>query len=218
MLLALQLVVVIAKAVDSVEATLCCFEREGFAGPWRQVGSEWPCTLGLNGLSFEKREGDRKSPCGVFPIEFAFGDEVHKEYAVHMPYVVVEDGLECVDDPKSAYYNQFVYAPLIQERDWDSSEKMAEMGKAYELGLVVGYNRYPVKSGEGSAIFIHIGTGGGTFGCTAMGEKELMQLVSWLDAQKRPCLVQFPLREYQKREVIWGFPICKSFTKYKVLL
>ncbi|MBF8262931.1 MAG: hypothetical protein HW387_596 [Parachlamydiales bacterium] len=50
----------------------------------------------------------------------------------------------------------------------------------------------------GSAIFMHIWRDPGfpTAGCTAMQEKDIGDIVSWLDEKKHPVLVQLPMEEY----------------------
>ena len=68
----------------------------------------------------------------------------------------------------------------------------------YKYGIVVGYNTNPAVPGKGSCIFYHIGTPGSTTaGCTAMSEGEILNLIKFLDKNKKPLIVQAPMAEYQ---------------------
>ena len=144
----------------------------------KKVGADISVYVGAMGVAKEKREGDQKTPAGLFSLKTVFGDEAHRKHAVRMPYRLVEEGLECVDDPKSCHYNQFV-DKTTKQRDWTSSEKMKEFGDSYALGVVIEYK------GDGSCLFIHVGNGG-TAGCVAMGRGDLIRLVEWLDLEKKP--------------------------------
>lgn len=188
----LQLVVVTTPTWDAVEGVLQCYERSSLESPWEKVGPPVAINVGKNGMSFEKREGDGKSPVGLFSLGPVFGDAAHQGYSKNMPFLLIEEDLECVDDPDSRHYNRFVRSDV--ECDWKSSEKMAEVGALYALGIVVGYNMDPIHPGKGSCIFMHVwsGPGRGTAGCTALDRESLIALVSWLDAKKQPCLVQGP--------------------------
>ena len=63
----------------------------------------------------------------------------------------------------------------------------------YKLGVFVGHNKEQ-RPFRGSCIFLHIqrDTNASTAGCTSMKEKELLQLMRWLDEKKRPLLLQVP--------------------------
>ena len=63
----------------------------------------------------------------------------------------------------------------------------------YRYGIVVDHNG--IMEGEesvrgaGSCIFIHIKSIP-TAGCTVMSEEEIKEIIKWLDATKKPLLVQ----------------------------
>ena len=95
--------------------------------------------------------------------------------------------------------------------DWKSSEKMLAVGEQYALGVFVAYNSYPITSGNGSCIFLHIWKDSATptAGCTAMERPSLERIVAWLDAKKNPYLVQLPEGEYKSLEKGWNLPKLK---------
>ena len=91
----------------------------------------------------------------------------------------------------SRRYNLVVERSGVGEVDWKSSERMREVS-GYRWGLVVEHNANPAVAGRGSCIFLHVWAGPdkGTAGCTAMAQPNLEELLRWLDAKKRPALVQ----------------------------
>jgi D-alanyl-D-alanine dipeptidase len=62
----------------------------------------------------------------------------------------------------------------------------------YKYGIVVNHNHIDEEGavkGAGSCIFMHIKKVP-TAGCTVMNEKEMKEIIKWLDADKNPLLVQ----------------------------
>lgn len=216
----LQLLIVLSADWDAIDGALYRYERASSSHPWEQVGSPIEINLGRTGMTWaigdnrQKQEGDGKSPAGLFALGPVFGDEENQMYAKHMPFLLITDDLECVDDPSSSYYNQFVNANSLPHKDWQSSEKMQEIGSLYALGIVVQHNMHPTLPNLGSAIFMHIWgkQGEGSAGCTVMEKEHIQQIVSWLDAKKRPNLVQLPVKEYREKQALWDLPECPSFT------
>jgi L,D-peptidoglycan transpeptidase YkuD (ErfK/YbiS/YcfS/YnhG family) len=78
----------------------------------------------------------------------------------------------------------------------------------YKWLLVVGYNKKDPHPGSGSCIFIHIwrAPGKGTAGCTAMAEKDLVEILQWLKLEENPALVQLPLPVYKQYWKEWQLP------------
>ena len=180
-----QKIVVTTANWNTTAGTLQRYERDGDA--WREVGAAIPVVVGRTGLSDRKREGDGKSPAGVFPIGTLFGFAPSADFA--MPYRQLRDTTECVDDTASRFYNRIVDRDQVKV-DWSSSEKMRSVGE-YVWGAVVDYNTPPV-AGKGSCIFLHVwgGPQSTTAGCTAMREEDLLTVLHWLDPAKKPMLVQ----------------------------
>jgi D-alanyl-D-alanine dipeptidase len=200
-----QIVIVKAETWDSIKAAMSLYEKKG--GTWQTVKHDTPVVLGKKGLgwgrSFNidygqidknapvKKEGDGKSPAGVFAIKQAFGFPEKAPY-IKMPYIMLTDRIECVDDPESQYYNRIVDNSIVSVHDRVSSEKMSAID-AYKIGFLVEHNTGPVAKGCGSCIFFHIWETSekGTSGCTAMAEDDLLFLLQWLDPAKKPLLLQF---------------------------
>ncbi len=217
----LQALIVVTPNWDAVSGVLYRYARASIAHAWERVGYSVPVNIGENGMAWGiglhhnadlkgafKKEGDRKAPAGIFSLVHAFGDTAHRPYAKQIPYLPIERDLECVDDPSSRFYNQFVRRKAAEESDWKSSEKMAEVGYLYALGLVVGHNIDSPQPGLGSCIFMHIWPDAktGSAGCTIMEESNLIEIISWLDIAKEPCLIQLPSEEYAQRQAAWNLP------------
>jgi D-alanyl-D-alanine dipeptidase len=216
-----QLIIVTTGFWTGCKARLCCFERTdaGWIGQMRPfdvvVGKEgiaWDRKLkGVAGKDPVKREGDGKSPAGVFPLLHAMGQAATPPNMVSFRYEQIRPDMHCVDDAGSAYYNRIVcdseLGPRAEER-WNSSEQLGQLTEEYRWLIVVDYNRQDPKPGAGSCIFIHLwrSPDKGTAGCTAMAEKDLLALLRWLRNEKNPLLVQMPEAEYERTWKNWGLP------------
>jgi len=215
-----QLLVVISPDWNAIEGKLYCFQRNASAQTWELVLPPIPIVLGKKGMAWgrgvqdftthegpHKVEGDGKSPAGLFYLGTLFGDAAHRSSALRMPYMLITEGLEWVDDPHSLYYNQCATLDACDKCDWKSSEKMDEE-KLYALGGVIEHNTSPIIPGKGSAIFLHIWRHNhtGTAGCTAMQEGDLSRVTTWLDCAAHPSLLQLPLNEYESKKLAWGLP------------
>lgn len=216
-----QLVVVTNTEWDQTVATMRRFERKSEQKPWTSVGKPVTVNLGRTGLAWgrsplmegftppkndhSKREGDGRSPAGVFPFLKAFGHPRAPEgYSdKNLPFLKVTDQ-QCVDDKTSEYYNQIVAPAEVGGVTWNSAEKMKI--DLYKLGLVVGHNCPKADPGMGSCIFFHLQAGPGkpTSGCTSMEPGSLRDLVLWMQADEHPTLVQMPSSVYKKLGA--GFP------------
>jgi len=136
-----------------------------------------------------KREGDGRSPAGVFALPFAFGQPARN---IRYPYRRMEAVHRCVDDCRSKYYNRIIDR-RTSDQDYGSSEPMKLASGLYRYGIFVAHNPRSIP-GAGSCIFMHIRdpSGVATSGCTAMSEQNLLALIDWLDPRKNPLLVQMP--------------------------
>lgn len=196
-----QLIVVTAPGESSTTATMRRYERE--ADAWREVGEAVPVVIGRTGLEADKREGDGKSPAGLFRLGRAFGFDAAAP--TRMPYLPLRATTECVDDVLSKHYNAIVERDAV-EVDWKSSEKMRAID-VYRWGIVVLYNEERTP-GRGSCIFIHLVSESQkpTAGCTAMSADALSDLLAWLDPAAQPLLAQYTEEEYARLREKLGLP------------
>jgi L,D-peptidoglycan transpeptidase YkuD (ErfK/YbiS/YcfS/YnhG family) len=218
----LQAVVVTTSDSSAVQGVGQLYERKSAGSNWKSVGKDFPVVIGRNGLAWErasspndalaplseiKKEGDGRSPAGLFPLTFAFG-RPEKPGGVKLSYTKLEKYSECVDDAASHHYNKLVERLQVGIFDWKSSEKMLEVGPEYDLGLFVAHNSYPVRSGDGSCIFLHVwkDAATGTSGCTAMKREDLERILAWADPAKTPYLVQMTIADLKKYQTSWKLP------------
>ena len=214
-----QLVLVVTPGWDTTSGTLRRYTRSSGTASWRRAGPAVPVVVGASGLAWgadslgapadpHKREGDGRSPAGVFPLDSAFGFAPASAMSrLRMPYVPLVAGTECVDDTASEQYNTVVNRDRVPRVDWNSSEHMRRIDQ-YQVGVMVGYNVRPVNRGHGSCIFLHIwnGPGSSTAGCTAFPRADVEALLGWLDPRNKPVLVQLPGAEYSRLKRSWALP------------
>ena len=124
--------------------------------------------VGYNGVG-QASEGSATTPQGVFPAGMAFG--VQADPGCPTGYTVLNNSHYWVDDPSSAYYNQFVSTDEITP-DWNSAEHLISATQAYAYCLEIGYNQECVP-GAGSAMFLHCLSGGATLGCVAIPQSDM---------------------------------------------
>jgi len=211
-----QLVLVVTPNETATSGVLYRFERDSEDSPWKEVAPQVKIVVGRAGLASGaglhrepvpglslKKEGDGKSPAGVFALTSAFGFEDARA-GLRLPYVPLTDTIECVDDPSSRHYNRLVDRNEISSPDWKSSEKMREI-EEYVFGVVVAQNSEPIAPGAGSCIFLHAWSGpeSTTVGCTAMPTERIREIVRWLDAAAEPVLVQLTEAAYEALRDPW---------------
>lgn len=220
-----QMIVVTTPDWNTVSGQLQRYERAKPGKRWKAVGSPVAIVVGKSGMAWGaglvptgspkirsaqdpfKKEGDGKSPAGVFRLSSAFGYSTQPLPGLKLPYTPLTPTVECVDDVTSHYYNRIVDRAAVTP-DWNSSEHMASEGEAYRWGAVIGHNANPPVPGVGSCVFLHIwgGPAVGTAGCTALPRDQLEPILTWLNPAASPILVQLPQAQYQKLKKLWHLP------------
>ena len=179
-----QLIFATNRDASSALVTLHALERNN--GVWHLVFPIFTGSIGGMGFAAmdKKREGDGKSPSGIFPLGVAFGYD--PSVATKLPYRQATDNDFWVDDVNSEDYNKWVKG----KPDAASWEKMKRDDDQYKYGVVIEYNTDPVIKGKGSAIFLHVWKGGeSTVGCVSMPEEMVLKILGWLDPSKKPLII-----------------------------
>ncbi|GAA4349351.1 L,D-transpeptidase family protein [Angustibacter luteus] len=130
--------------------------------------------VGKNGVSASKREGDLRTPAGVFPLRGGFGANGNPGLATGS-WLRVDAKDVWVDDSSSSLYNTHQRTPASGR--WDSAEKLLNT-PAYGYAQVIGYNEARTP-GRGSAIFFHVDLGHGTAGCVSLPTGSLLRVMRW---------------------------------------
>lgn len=219
-----QHVLVVMESMTDTWGSLHRMERRpgvrGGEDTWQRIGRPLDVVVGLSGVG-PKREGDNRSPQGVFEFGSAFGYTPEPPWAVLIPYEAMPPGAVCVDDTLSAFYNQIVDPtdlPEGERQDWATAEEMrrdlAFRDELYRWGVVVRYNDLPATPGGGSCIFLHIWRDpeSPTEGCTAMSPGDLLAVMRWLDPAAEPVLVQGDryYLEYLAEEGVLPYPLPRN--------
>jgi L,D-peptidoglycan transpeptidase YkuD (ErfK/YbiS/YcfS/YnhG family) len=161
---------IIFVAADSGRADVSMYEKAK-DGRWtlllKAVGHS-----GKNGIG-KTREGDSKSPSGIYRLSMAFG--VKDNPGTAMPYVKVDSHCYWVSDSHSRYYNRFVRDDKII-RDWNDAEHLIAAPHSYAYVLAVGYNER-CRKGLGSAIFFHCAMDETTEGCITIPEADMVRVM-----------------------------------------
>lgn len=216
-----QLVLVVTDDWNADHGVLRTYERAG-AG-WRETGKQEPVTVGRNGSAWgaglhthvsggpDKREGDGRSPAGVFAIGSAFG------YAdtgiTALPYQPMQRSHYCMDVDSSPLYNRIVDAREVGTAAVAGSTEPMRLDlhnagdQRYRLGFVIEHNA-AAQPGAGSCIFAHLWKqpGQATAGCTAMADPTMARLLGWLRPDANPVFVLLPRDQYRRLQHEWQLP------------
>lgn len=215
-----QLVLVVTSDWDANQGVMYTFERD--AASWQprarevavsigRAGSAWGIGFHAPQTGVQKKEGDGRSPAGIFAVGLAFGYAANERAGI--PYRGMTAFDYCIDVNGSPDYNRIVDARYVaRETIEKSTEPMrrdinASGDQRYKLGFVIDHNPQDV-SGQGSCIFAHLwgAPGQTTSGCTAMTEPAMRDLLTWLDVSKRPVFVLLPHAEYRRLQMSWNLP------------
>ncbi len=136
----------------------------------------WRCCHGRGGLRRHKEEGDGASPVGLLPLRrvlFRADRGAAPETAVPLEPIGRQDGW--CDDPADRRYNRAVRLPYPARH-----EMLWREDGIYDIVGVLGWNDDPVRSGAGSAIFLHVARPdyAPTEGCVALAAVDLRALLA----------------------------------------
>jgi L,D-peptidoglycan transpeptidase YkuD (ErfK/YbiS/YcfS/YnhG family) len=148
----------------------------------RRQGSQWVSVMGtmyghvgLHGVApaGAKREGDERTPSGVFRLGVGFG--VRADPGTWFSWHRTTTADVWVDDSSSSLYNTMQRKPANGR--WDSAEDLYVPGP-YDYVQVIDYNTARVP-GRGSGIFLHVDHQSGTHGCVSVPRAQLLALLRW---------------------------------------
>lgn len=195
---------ILVKCTGGTRATVEMWEKvsvsgssfgDGKAASPEQTAVEWnrivSCNAytGINGLG-KKKEGDRKTPVGIFNITMAFGRKKSPGTA-GISYTKLNRYHYWSDERDT--YNQFIDVRDLN-RSKMSGEHLIRYDPWYNYALALDYNR-ACKYKKGSAIFLHCVGGGraSTMGCIAVPEKNMKTIVENTTEHTKICI--FPSEE-----------------------
>ena len=135
---------------------------------------KFKCCVGREGLTKNKKEGDFKTPKGIFKIEnLYFRKDRIKKPLTKLKCIEIKKNMAWCNDPKSKKYNK-----LTKIDKNISYEKLFRKDHKYDLLIPIKYNFDKITPGKGSCIFIHLTSNyKPTAGCIALKKKDLLILL-----------------------------------------
>ncbi|MFN8255975.1 MAG: L,D-transpeptidase family protein [Bacteroidales bacterium] len=219
-----KLILVVTDGWDSTAANIYLLEKQD--NKWNFNGKKYKGVIGRNGfgwglglhdsVDWEKRfpyrpklEGDLRTPAGLYTLsDSVMGYDSILPVNTAKRYVQLHASMHAVDDTSSLYYNQIVDTnsfPSGFRNYYNSYEDLANMGPVYKYLFVIEHNKKRVR-GRGSNIYFHIRNtnGKGTGGCTAVDEKDILEIIEWID--NSTVILQLPEKVYRKIHSEIGLP------------
>ena len=165
-----QLIIVEAHSQEGITATVTMHEKQ--EGIWTEILNV-DGYLGYGGIGKE-REGDGKTPTGLYGLSVAFGKK--EDPGSILPYTQIDEKYWWVGDYDSRHFNQLCHEDM-EGRDWELDPTVSEHlwdYKGYNYCLFVEYNTEGIDQ-KGSCIFFHcIGEKRETLGCIAVAEEDMV--------------------------------------------
>ena len=137
------------------------------------------CSIGKNGTTKNKVEGDKKTPKGSFYIEnLYFRKDRVKKIQSKLKSIPITKFMGWCDDLK----NKKKYNKLIKVNKQTKHEKLFRKDNKYDLLIVISYNRKKIKKNKGSAIFLHLTKNyKPTAGCIGLKKKDFLILLKLIN-------------------------------------
>ncbi|RFU83977.1 hypothetical protein DY218_24975 [Streptomyces triticagri] len=168
-----QVVAVYGEGPDSAKSTVVLYSKHGKT--WDRDRS-WQGHNGKKGWSTDHREGDKRSPVGVYTLTDAGGVLADPDRApdAGLPYT------------QSGAFAAPRYWPKTHWHDFD-------------LVIAIDYNRVkgtppndptrPQGQSKGGSIWLHMDHGSGTSGCVSLSRSAMEHLLRTLDPAQKPVVV-----------------------------
>ncbi len=137
------------------------------------------CVVGEGGLvaASLKREGDKRTPIGVFPLRYGLFDaKAVPDFPRDLSFPFVPASQDMIWEEEGPNYNRLVLAGGKERLDERLTRKRAE--PLFDVIVPIGFNDAVAETGRGSALFIHAARTDmrGTAGCIAVPRGEIIEL------------------------------------------
>lgn len=140
----------------------------------------------------ERVQGTGTTPLGTYTLPSSFGTRRRSD-RWDTPYRRIRPGDYWVQDNRSRHYNRYRHRSRGGFRWWlpsshpDSSERLLDYRRQYELAVVVGFNLNQVRH-RGAGIFLHVNGAGATAGCVSVPRAVMRRIMVRLDPERRPLI------------------------------
>ena len=139
---------------------------------------KFKCCVVKNGISYNKKEGDKKTPKGTYTLGPVYyrNDRLSK-FKTKLKTIKIKKNMGWTDDINSKFYNK-----LIKINKRIKHEKLYRKSTSYDLLIPIKYNTVNPKKNKGSAIFLHLTNNyKKTLGCIALKKKDMFILLKLIN-------------------------------------
>ena len=136
------------------------------------------CSVGKNGISSKKKEGDKTTPSGTFSLgKLYYRADREKKPLSQIPTKIIRKNMIWCDNPNSKYYNK-----ETKVNNNTKHEKLFRSSNNYNYLIIINYNTKKIVPFKGSAIFIHLTDDyRKTAGCIALKKKDFLILLKLIN-------------------------------------
>jgi L,D-peptidoglycan transpeptidase YkuD (ErfK/YbiS/YcfS/YnhG family) len=143
---------------------------------------KFKCSIGKNGKTSNKIEGDNKTPKGYYALGPLYyrKDKIPKP-STKLKKIEIKNNFRWCDDVKSKFYNK-----LIKTNNKVRHEKLYRNDRKYDLLIPIKYNSAKPMKNKGSAIFLHLTSNyNKTEGCVVIKKKDMLVLLNLINKETK---------------------------------
>ena len=139
------------------------------------------CCVGKNGLDYKKKEGDYKTPKGIFKLnKLYFREDRLGKVKCKIKKKIITKKMAWCDDPNHRKYNQEITISKKMQK-----ENLYRKDHKYDYIITINHNHKKIPY-KGSAIFIHLTNNyKPTAGCVALKKKDFEVLLKIIDQKTK---------------------------------
>jgi len=139
------------------------------------------CCVGKNGLDYKKKEGDYKTPKGIFKLnKLYFREDRLGKVKCKIKKKIITKKMAWCDDPNHRKYNQEITISKKMQK-----ENLYRKDHKYDYIITINHNHKKIPY-KGSAIFIHLTNDyKPTAGCVALKKKDFEILLKIIDQKTK---------------------------------
>ena len=143
---------------------------------------KFKCSIGKNGKTSKKIEGDNKTPKGLYALgPLYYRKDKFPKLSTKLKKIEIMKNFGWCDDVKSKFYNKPIKTNINVRH-----EKLYRDDKKYDLLIPIEYNSKKPKKNKGSAIFLHLTSNyKKTQGCVAIKEKDMLMLLNLINKKTK---------------------------------
>ena len=146
-------------------------------------GYKIKCSIGKNGTTSSKKEGDLSTPRGFFKIgKLYYRKDRIKLNKCKIKKKIIKKNMGWCNDSKSKRYNREINFPFKYK-----AEKLYRRDGIYDILINIKYNYLTTVKKKGSAIFLHIASKKykSTKGCVAIRKKDFLKILPLINKKTK---------------------------------